>query len=931
MQTHHAGILLALVLLALCAIAHSYEVKHPVFTLAPGGSVAELQSQCQLVMAMTPEQIEQWIVARSSFQMIACPNCTWPGGKRDRKNHWAWSPQRPDEITCTHCGMVHLNDKYPMDHVESIADPTGQMQEHRYWLGPDGYKYYLEGKIENAKKQYMEGIVSRLAALYSATGEGRYARQAAIVLARLAAVYPHYNAQICRREGSPILLDIPSLDPPDGIQPVPGLAVEVIGSNKETYYPYWSNRRGDGWNGWFYSEMPTSLAYAYDRIGASEELDTLSAEVGHDVRANIEGFFRATANFARSYPIYLGNMDPSLISGLAVIGRVLGEPEFVHDALTRTKLILERQFFPDGNWRECAPSYHSQTVSGLRSCVELPLKGYSDPEGYTNPNDGLHIENLNPASDLPFLVESINALQATRMPHGAHTCIHDTWSPTTQGKGFSSVSGPVGPYLHWAMGHAMLGMGSGDDAVQAHLHFSGGYGHTHADTLNLILFGRGRELLSDIGYTHSIVRPFSTQSLAHNLVLVDGKDQRTSGVNPPADGSLVTWALAADCVQYAEARGEGAYPGLVTDYRRALALVALPDGGAYVVDVFRVSGGSRHDWALHGSADEDQAFASEPALDPFSGSLMPPGVEFHRWGPEKGEYGTNTIGGHNNSYGVYEDLQHGSAEATVAVDFRCADGAATRTSILGQPGAALYAGTQPSIRRALENSDRAYDYRMPAVLIRREGENLGSVFAAVHEPHVDAPALSVEALPLSGSPEGCAGIICRGEGFTDYHLSGAGPDARMQVEGLPFSATGRYAFVRVVDGRPVKMALVDGASVAFGDQAVNLPPCPEGTVLGVLNAETGDDLHALVVDADIEPRQGLPGERVIVEFGDRSTFGLQVAEVRRDGDRTLIVLSHRPGFTLSGDGQTATHTHHPHREMPGAVTFRLPNVAAWER
>jgi hypothetical protein len=70
---------------------------------------------------------------------------------------------------------------------------------------------------------------------------------------------------------------------------------------------------------------------------------------------------------------------------------------------------------------------------------------------------------------------------------------------------------------------------------------------------------------------------------------------------------------------------------------------------------------------------------------------------------------------------------------------------------------------------------------------------------------------------------------------------------------------------------------------------------------------------------------------VIVEFGDGSTFGLAVREIRQYARASsVIALAHRPGFELSADGETATQTHHPHHVMPGRPRFRLANVASWE-
>lgn len=919
---------LALTLFMAMGPVRGYEVSHPVFPDSDGHSVDQLRERTRLVMDMSAEQIAEWLPMKSPIYIVACPNCEYPGGKRDRKlsSYSHWTPEKPDQLTCRNCGMVFPNEKYPMDQVDRIEDPTGQVNKYRYWEGEDGYKYYLPARIHACRKQYLESMVEDLSKLYAATKQDQYARQAGIILARLAEVYPHYNVQRCRKSGSPVLYDIEILDPPDGIQPVPGLAREMEGHRTETHYPYWANRRGGGWNGWFYSEMPTHLVYGYDLIAESEALDDLSDESGEDVRQSIEDFFRGTANYARSYPIYLGNMDPTLIRGLAVIGRVIGEPEFIHDGLRRAKLILKWQFFPDANWKECAPSYHSQTVRGLMRCAEGPLAGYSDPEGYVNPNDDLHIEDLQVEDDLPFLQESMEALDAIRTPYGPYTCIHDTWAPSNPAE--SSHPVPEGTRiptrLHWGMGHAMLGMGSGRSGIQAHLHFSGGYGHTHADTLNLILFGQNRELACDIGYTHTILRPYANKSLAHNLVLVDRLDQRTSSTNPPADGHLVSWGGSEDVVRYCEASGIGAYPEKCSEYRRALAVVKLPGMGAYVVDVFRVAGGSTHDWVLHGSANEDQTLQTSLQTKEYADDLLPEGVEFVRW---KTEYGHNMIDGHNNSYGLFREVTSAKADDDFAADFLCHDGAGMRTYVLGIAGMTALFGRLPSVRRARHSSSHAYDHWMPAMLLRRTGPDLTSTFAAVHEPFHQEPLISeVSRLDLVDVSDGCVGIVCRGQGFVDYHLLGAAPDSVMTAQDPALAATGRYAFVRRVSGEITRIAVIDGTGASFEGRSVQLPASPAGTVRAVRSMEAGDSEDALVVSPAIEARDLTSADRIIVQFGNGMTYGLAVQSIRDEGETSVVVLKHRPGFRLSGDEKAAIMTHHPHLTIDGRSTWRLPNT-----
>lgn len=910
--------------LAMAASAAAYPVLHPVFqpAAASAESVAAERAATALVMSFDRAAIDRWIVAKSSFQMVACPNCEWPGGRRDRKNYWRWTPDDPERIRCVHCGAVYPDERYPLSALQRSTDPTGHVQEFPYFPGRDGYRYYLAGKLENARKQYMESLVPRLARLYSATGEACYAWQAAQILDRLAEAYPHYNPQVCRREGSPLLLELPILAAPDdGLVPVPPFGRGVPGRDDGAYYPYWSNRRGDGWNGWLYSEMPTQLAYAYDAIAASPELDRLSTELGRDVRAGLRQFFLDTANYVRSYPPYAGNMDPSIIQGFAVIGRVIGEPELVHDALRRVQLILDKRFYPDGNWEEGAPSYHAQTVSGLHHAVSGPLKGYSDPPGYQGRDDGRHLETLDLSRDLPLLEEATRALTALTLPNGSHACVHDTWSPTSNGRPLRPASqAPMPAHLHWGLGHAVLSSGRQDTGTQIHLHFSGGYGHQHADALNLLLFGKGRELLSDIGYTHTVMAAYSRNSLAHNLVVVDGQDQRSAGTNPPADGYLVALTRLGCGVEYVEAGGEGAYPGRTQFYRRAVVLVAIDGGDAYALDLFRVAGGHRHDWVIHGSADADMAVHHTLPLQPCGPTMLPGGARFRLW---QDEYGRNVQDGGNLSYGLFREPQRASAEEDCSWRWEEADGFGVQTILLGQPGSTIYCGRLPSVRRAREDSSKAMDCWMPAVLVRRDGEEVKSLFAAIHQAYgPSTPRLEAARLEVETDDPFAVGIVVRGPGFTDYHLSGAAPDAVLKLTEPGIRSVGRYAFVRLEDGRVAAGGLADGSALEVAGQAWPVRPAADGEVLATRDREAGATEHALLTSVRLPARRSLSADYVLVRFADGMAYGLAVQEIRDEGDGSTIVLRHRPGFRVEPDGTTRM-THHPGRAWKDRPTFHL--------
>ena len=514
------------------------------------------------------------------------------------------------------------------------------------------------------------------------------------------------------------------------------------------------------------------------------------------------------------------------------------------------------------------------------------------------------------------------------LPNGAHVGSHDTWSPTTNGRALRRPpAAPMPSHLHWGMGHAILGTGRQDTGTQLHLHFSGGYGHQHADTLNLILFAKGQELVADLGYTHTVLAPYVRGSLAHNLVVVDETDQRTSGTAPPADGRLVASARLGRAVQFVEAGGEGAYPGRTRLYRRAVALVAGPNGQDYVLDVFRVVGGRRHDWVLHGSADADMSLHSTRPSRPHPAGLLPPGTTFTLW---PSEYGQNRQGNANLSYGLFRNLARGTADDTVAVTMATADGVGVATTLLGLAGAAVFTGELPSMRRACEDSSRVLDYWRPTVMVRRDGDDLQSVFTAVHQP-IDATTRRIAVQRLEAASDDALAVAIRveGDGFTDIHLCGAGPTSRWHLPALDLEAVGRYAFVRIVDDRLEAMGLADGAALTCRGQALGVRPGRVVEVQSTRADEQQPERWALVVRERLAPRPADLEERVVVSFADGMTYGLHLAAIADEGEGSALRLRHRPGFTVDPDGTTRM-THHPRRTTPTRPECTLPGGGVWE-
>ena len=126
-----------------------------------------------------------------------------------------------------------------------------------------------------------------------------------------------------------------------------------------------------------------------------------------------------------SYPWKQAHLRGNLqgyVRHIGDIGRLIGEPEYLHFVYT---------------WASRAPFYYDVTHDGLTgggtaygtgaSFLEkgLYLSGYSDPPGYISPHDGLHLQDVEIVTDLPFLALLGRAKERLRMPNGDLAPLHD--------------------------------------------------------------------------------------------------------------------------------------------------------------------------------------------------------------------------------------------------------------------------------------------------------------------------------------------------------------------------------------------------------------------------------------------------------------------------------------------------------------------------
>ncbi|RAV23259.1 heparinase II/III family protein [Paenibacillus contaminans] len=144
--------------------------------------------------------------------------------------------------------------------------------------------------------------------------------------------------------------------------------------------------------------------------------------------------------------------------------------------------------------------------------------------------------------------------------------------------------------------------------------------HAHGDKLGLWLGAFGVHQLAFGGHYPFIwigpkIRQWELHSASCNVVLVDGKDQAPSS-------SIQLEHYEGKWMQTAGMENKEAYPG--SHYERWAWLIQAPDGNnAYVLDRFLVSGGSKFDYNTHGLdvSLEQVLFEGVDNWEPLQGTL----------------------------------------------------------------------------------------------------------------------------------------------------------------------------------------------------------------------------------------------------------------------------------------------------------------------
>lgn len=805
-------------------------------------------------------------------------------------------------LIATRTGTVYPNDRFKEDRTLAVENGKGELVTIPYHEDEKGNRYFITGHLWNLQKQR---AMTQTATVAKSDPLG-----AARLLYAWTQAYETYNPTVDR---------------------VSGGAYDSYSAKKASGppHPYW----GGIWNRWWLNDLPQfgRLLEAYQAVKQTNAFEVLSAEIGEDVeRRVLQNMILPSSDYVDTYIVRFSNMIFQPWLGWAALGKALEEPDYIHRVVELTERMVTRMFLSDGYWKEVSNSYHIQTVRALGALMER-LKGWSDPPGYVSPRTGKRLDDLNMEQDYPEIARVFEVADKFIYPNGNYVPITDTWPNDRPAKPSFQ-----GSFLLPSAGVARLAGGKGFGQTQLYMGFQPRNGHDHYDPLNLSLYAAGQELLPDIGYTHNTkYRYFAVSTLGHNTVVVDGANMR-GGDATRFGGRIEAYVPEGGLFAAMRASYPGAY-AQTSQYSREPWFVPFADGdgaAGYMLDLFRVSGGSRHEYTLNGDANRDVVFETDAPLSDYGPYLLPPGTKTRE---ASGVGDSGNADGHYPAYLYVRDVRQAELSGeSYTVNLRAEtapqDQSGMRITGLLEPGDnALYLGRSPSLRAgrlngiSKDNNDEADKYSMPKLVHRREGVELDSTFVTLLEPYGkgDAPRVEeVRRITPDQAPPGAVAVQIRYGTTTDWLVSNPlHPDQPVIIGDLTLQ--GEMGLVRQ-SAAGTQLALVGGTAIRKGGQELAGTGSVTGAVIGTLRKSAGDGQDALIVKEAVPDEA--TGTYVVVTHPDDSTHGFEIGEVVREDGRTLLVLrEHDPGFVIGEDGRSQL-TYFPRLQWEGEHRYRIMNV-----
>lgn len=608
---------------------------------------------------------------------FTCPNCV------DKKSQegvglpiMVWDYHRPDVCSCRVCGQEYPSDAYPESarlvcprsnqtftyylNDEERAHPDDRSGKYAWHWVNHPIHVSFTGVIRQSKIGFMIAASRSLALAYRMTGQDRYARRAIRILERMAHCYRnwlYHDYWDTVADCDPMYAAWHDKELPlEWKRHLCGEAYKNdIFDRVAMLQSYWGAGRIHPST----DSIPNvaTLAWAYDSVynavdadGRSLWSDEQRNRVERDLLLEYEmggepfvgGADKATT---------VNNKAPAVYHAQAVVARCLGLPRLADTALRGYEAIRDQSFLFDGFSRE-SPAYTNMFLSQL---VQVPeeLHGFVWPMGLAGRQGVVDVYKNDPRLRLMF-----RAMLDQLRPDGRYPPLSDTMENCTPALNLVEIGlrrypeyyDGVFPALSlnqtpseyatlnlagdqiandkglrppeilfpgWQT--AFLRHGEGPQASVLSMTFSPPGNHRHDDNLSVFYSDRGRTILGDHGYVGDMpVNKWIHGTLSHNLVVVDNAEQlqRSEGKSRKPQLRRMFTSPKLSLVEAAS----DAY-GQCREYRRLAALVKGPAAQTFMIDIFRVKGGDRHDYRVFSELASSDA--AEGRLE-FFGLSMPP-------------------------------------------------------------------------------------------------------------------------------------------------------------------------------------------------------------------------------------------------------------------------------------------------------------------
>lgn len=437
---------------------------------------------------------------------------------------------------------------------------------------------------------------------------------------------------------------------------------------------------------------------------------------------------------------------------------------------------------------------------------------------------------------------------------------------------------PHGGHMMTGFGLAFLESGTGSHGVALTCNYGRTSMHAHPDMLNFDLFAFGHWLTPDHGYPEFATRwpsniEWTGSTLSHNTVLVNKQPQKTVwGGHAKIFKQLKGFGML-------QLDGKKAYPDL-KDYTRTLFLIGDSEtdddnNKTYVVDIFQVNGGDDHLYSFHGPPGDVMQQGLEMQVQEggtYAGKDIPKGV-----------WAENFPVGYSHLYNVRQDL---APPSTFLLDWDATPGyrglkedVHLRLHALNQyDDVALADGDPPQNKPG--NPER-----LGYALMHRSGKNLSSIFVSLVEPYRKEPFIkSVKRLD-DGKGNHVALQIEHVDGGVDYLILDLGSGMAVQgIKGIKMNGTA--AFVQERDGHVRHAVLVDGTKLKSRDIHLTSSGAITGKVLKMNRELKGGGW--LIVDQKLPVDGSLIGQQIMIDPAGERDACYTIRDIRPEGGFTKI-------------------------------------------